>query len=161
VWSSRHTSTTQVETQLTALQQEVDICQLQAMQSALQVLDSKLQQLQQQQAEQGQLLDSQKVSTGASLALLMPLEPRVEQLTGHLGSLAAQVAALHGLVSQQPAHFEVLQSEIEQLSHQLAEVNEAAAEEPDVQLLRERLEALQQQHSQLRADLAADIQAAT
>jgi regulator of replication initiation timing len=161
VWSSRHTSTTQVETQLTALQQEVDVCQLQAMQSALKVLDSKLQQLQQQQAVQCQLLDSQKVSTGTNLPLPMPLEPRVDQLTGQLGTLAAQVEALRDLVAQQPARFDVLQLEIEQLSHQLAEVNEAAAEEADVQLLREKLEALQQQHSQLSTDLATDIQAAT
>lgn len=161
VWSSRATSTTQVETQLTALQHKVDFCQLQTMQAALQTLDIKLQLLQQQQAEQGVLIDSQKVSTGASLALLMPLEPRVDQISGQLGSLASQVSALHTLVSQQPARFEVLQSEIEQLSQQLAEVNEAAAEEPEVQALREKLEVLQQQHSQLRADLAADIQAAT
>lgn len=149
--SSRGTSTTQVETQLAALQQEVDACQVQ---SALQALDAKLQQLQQTQAEQGVLIDSHKVSTGASLALMVPLEPRLDLV-------ASQVLALHALVSQQPARFELLQSEIEQLSQQLAEVNEAAAEESDVQLLRERLEALQQQHSQLQAGLAADIQAAT
>lgn len=159
-WSCR-TSTTQVEKQLSALQHEVDACELQAMQSALEVLDLKLTQLHQQQLEQALLAESQKVSTGAAISLLAPLEPRVDNLSGQLRSLAEQVAALHTLVAQQPARYEVLQGEIEQLSRQLAEVNEAAAEEPDVQLLKEQLAALQQQHSQLRADLTADIKAAT
>jgi hypothetical protein len=159
-WSCR-TSTTQVEKQLSALQHEVDACELQAMQSALEVLDLKLTQLHQQQLEQALLAESQKVSTGAAISLLAPLEPRMDSMSGQLGSLAEQVTALHTLVTQQPARYEVLQGEIKQLSRQLAEVNEAAAEEPDVQLLKKQLAALQQQHSQLRADLTADIKAAT
>lgn len=161
VVSSRYASTTQLEQQVAALQEEVDCYQLQAMQSALDKLGRELQQLQTQQCEQALLIDSQKVATGASLALLLPLEPRTLQLTGQLDSLANQVAALHALAAQQPARFEVLQSEIEQLSHHLAQVNAAAAEESDVDQLRQELEALQQQHGELRANLAKDIQAAT
>jgi DNA repair exonuclease SbcCD ATPase subunit len=151
----------QVENQLVALQGEVDSIQLQGMQSALDVLESKLQQLQQQQVEQTALVDSQKVSTAASLALLAPLEPRVDHVSRGLDSLATQVSALQDLVALQPARFDQLHGDIEQLSQRLTEVNAAVAGDSDVQLLKQQLEALQAQHSQLRASLAADVQAAT
>jgi chromosome segregation ATPase len=151
----------QVENQLVALQDEVDSMQLQTMQSALDVLERKLQQLQQQQAEQAALLDSQKVSTAASLALLAPREPRVDHVSGGLGSLATQVSALQDLVAQQPARFDQLNADIEQLSQRLTEVNAASAGDSDVQVIMQQLESLQDQLYQLRASLAADVQAAT
>lgn len=162
VYSSRFTSATQIEQQVAALQDEVEGYQVQeAMQAALNKLSHELHQLQQLQAEQALLIDGHKISTGASVALLMPLEPKVERLSGQVGGLESQVAVLLALVSQQPERFEVLQGEIEQLSQHLAEVSEAAAEEADVDSLKEQLAALQQQHSQLQAELESGIRAAT
>lgn len=152
--ASRTASTDIIERQMTALQAEIYSQEMLTMQSAIDDLRKQVAALQQYMSVQTAMLEQQRASAAASFAVLSPLEPQVTQIAAQLEGLRQEVMLL---TASQPGRFEALQQEIQQLSRQLAQVNEGAADEAELEELRRQLAQLQRQmlEQAQKADAAA------